>query len=86
MDQEALEAWPTKAPPHSHHFSEGALPWPGWSKGHHPRAHSGFTGSLTFVQFEHGVGHGREHTLTLQDVSVPELQGEGEGGLWGQQA
>ena len=47
-----------------------------------PRAPAG---SLTAVHLEDGVGHGREHALPVQDVGVPELQGEREGGLWGQQ-
>lgn len=38
--------------------------------------------ALTFVQLENGVGHGRQHPLSFQDVDVPEPQGEGEGRLF----
>ena len=37
---------------------------------------------LTFVQFEDGVSHGRQHPLSFQDVDIPQPQGEGEGGLF----
>lgn len=37
---------------------------------------------LTFVQFEDGVSHGRQHPLSFQDVDIPEPQGEGERGLF----
>lgn len=37
--------------------------------------------SLTLVQFEDGVGHGGEHSFTLQDVDVPDPEGEGERSL-----
>lgn len=37
---------------------------------------------LTFVQFEDGVSHGCQHTLSFQDVDIPQPQCEGEGGLF----
>lgn len=37
--------------------------------------------SLTLVQFEDGVGHGGQQSFTLQDVDVPDPEGEGERSL-----
>lgn len=37
---------------------------------------------LTFVQFEDGVSHGRQHPLPFQDVDVPQPQGQGEWSLF----
>lgn len=37
---------------------------------------------LTFVQFEDGVSHGRQHSLPFQDVDVPQPQGQCEWGLF----
>lgn len=37
---------------------------------------------LTFVQFEDGVSHGRQHPLPFQDVDIPQPQGQGERGLF----
>jgi len=34
--------------------------------------------TLTFVQLENGVSHGCQDPLSLQDVDVPQPQGEGE--------
>lgn len=36
---------------------------------------------LTFVQFEDGVSHGRQHPLPFQDVDIPQPQGQRERGL-----
>ena len=36
---------------------------------------------LTLMQFEDGVGHGGQHPLSLQNVDVPDPEGEGEGSL-----
>lgn len=37
---------------------------------------------LTFVQFEDGVSHGRQHPLPFQDVDIPQPQGQREWGLF----
>ena len=45
------------------------------------------SGPLPPVHLEDGVGHGREQVPTLQDVGIPEPQGQQKGGaLWGQWA
>lgn len=36
---------------------------------------------LTLVQFEDRVGHGGQQFFPLQDVDVPDPEGEGEGSL-----
>ena len=38
-------------------------------------------GSLTTVHLQDSVSHGCKHAFPVQDVGVPELQGEGEGTL-----
>lgn len=37
---------------------------------------------LTFVQFEDGVSHGRQHPLPFQNVDIPQPQGQSEWGLF----
>lgn len=40
-----------------------------------------YCSGLTLVQFEDRVGHGGQNSLSLQDIDVPDPQGQSEGGL-----